>query len=214
MPFNIPKSCLIDQSIPLPMLKQKAHCTADEFDKIFSRVITVKEKYRMLPSVFGQPRYEDSTKVYTEIHIIEVCVASTSRLDAVARCIFHAIPYPLVLVFLWNEKVCFSAALERENLLDEMANKLFPPVYTYWLPPPAMWDFSIQPPDISSLSAVSHATIKYLYMQLYRFICEYGTNVFEDELYACTNHVQKIEYLNMCEGESDYFINEFDERVI
>lgn len=63
--------------------------------------------------------YKDEVRHYREIPIIVVELRDKSFMDRIANSIMTSIPYPMVLMGIYEEEIIFYAAHHRENKVDK-----------------------------------------------------------------------------------------------
>lgn len=225
--FDIPEECIVNQDIPIHMFRMRMVCSISEFMDNFLYVDRIIEKYKISSKQFSIKPGGNLEEDYSEIHIIEVHISSTYKMDKVARAIYHSIPYPLILVFIWNNKFCFSSAFVRTSRLDEEANRLFAPMYTYWIDESLLFGKKkkIHMISVPKILEINEYSMKDIFRQIYNFIIYYSTNS-QSDLLLSEKERKKIErekeiykrkketYNDLCSGQSDYYLNEYDERTI
>ncbi len=90
--------------------------------KWFTRDIdTITWYYTLKPDIIMVRGVEEEHYAYEEIVIMDVEVSSFNHTKRLADIMHRSIPYPLLIVFRGEEKICLSVADKRYSLTDDQA---------------------------------------------------------------------------------------------
>src|ERR1700704_821863 len=67
-------------------------------------VDTIMWQYTLKPTTIPIAAYEDDTREYLEVALLQVNLQTPQRIGRIAEIIHRAIPYPLIVVFSWESK--------------------------------------------------------------------------------------------------------------
>lgn len=71
---------------------------------------TITWQYTLKPSTIPIPAYEDDSRQYLEVALLQVSLQTPHRIGRIAEIIQRAIPYPLVVIFSLESKCALSVA--------------------------------------------------------------------------------------------------------
>ncbi|MDR0911678.1 MAG: DUF4391 domain-containing protein [Methanobrevibacter sp.] len=137
--LNIPKKCFVGT----PMSKKDFYDFAqlktrdikiftDIIDKITWVYALQEENIRITP-------FKDSIREYTEVHVYDVSLKTykeektDKNIDRIADIILRTIPYPIILVFEYQNKIKLYVSHIKEHLSDSTKIKLEGPISTNWI---------------------------------------------------------------------------------
>ena len=87
------------------------------------------------------PAYTDDEREYLEIEVMEVELSENKGIKRIAEIIMRAIPYPMLLIFSFEDKYQVWTAHQRFNLADNNKITLEEPICTEWLDNDSgLWD--------------------------------------------------------------------------
>lgn len=131
--LNIPDSCFVGSTIYKKLFYENADLgTRDK--AIFADVIEkIKWVYCLKPETINIPSFKDQVRDYPEIEVIEVKLKKDASLKRIAEMIMRTIPYPMLLVFKWEDKKQLYVAHQRINQNDSSKNTIEDFIATGWL---------------------------------------------------------------------------------
>lgn len=131
--LNIPDTCFIDNVLYKKLFYENADLGARD-KRIFTDVIKkIRWVYCLKPETINIPAYKDQERDYPEIEVIEVRLRENKSLKRIAEIIMRTIPYPMLLVFIWEDKKKLYLAHQRINQADSSKNTLEEFIATDWL---------------------------------------------------------------------------------
>lgn len=84
------------------------------------------------PRTCAIPSYVDDTRLYDEIHVLEIAVSQRKNLDKLEEALFRAIPYALILIARHDAAERISLAHFRTNAADKSLNVLTDIIHSRW----------------------------------------------------------------------------------
>jgi len=111
--FRIPLNARVDKRIPKKTLVDNAHLNASEKKLVFDFVEEMQWVAALKPSNIAVPAFNDNTREYIEVAVIQAKLKSENKNLKIAQAIHRAIPYPVVLVCHYGESANVSFAHKR-----------------------------------------------------------------------------------------------------
>ena len=186
----IPDSCLLKQRIYKKQFYNNTPLNKADQQRFSELVDTVEWRYTLKPGTINIPKYVDQHREYLEIALLQVNLkkqpATASQQGKLAEMIQRAIPYPLILVFVWQEHIAIQLAHKRINLADSSKLTLERLFDTGWL-------------NLSQLSPCQHAFLDDFVL----LRCSYL------DLYHCYQDlVRRVVALNCADFSGHYHLSE------
>jgi len=131
--FNIPDSCEVNNTIFKKMFYDNA--SMNKIDKeIFQKDINkIVWLYSFKEETINIRSYKDEVREYEEVAVIKVVLLNDTKIKRISEIIQSTIPYPLILLFQYGDKVLFNVAHKRINKADENKNIVEENIYTEWV---------------------------------------------------------------------------------
>lgn len=131
--LNIPDSCFVGNVIYKKLFYENADLgTRDK--AIFTEAIEkIRWVYCLKPETINIPVYKDQERDYPEMEVIEVRLKEDKNLKRIAEIIMRTIPYPMLLVFILEDRKQLYLAHQRINQADRSKNTLDEFIATDWL---------------------------------------------------------------------------------
>jgi hypothetical protein len=131
--LNIPASCFIGNTIYKKLFYENADLSTND-KSLFTDVIgKITWAYCLKPETINVPPFKDDVRDYPEIEVIEVSVDKDYRLKRIAEIIMRTIPYPMLLIFKWEDKKQLYVAHQRVSQSDSSKNTIEEFISTDWL---------------------------------------------------------------------------------
>ena len=116
--LHLPEETIDNQFIPKKHFYEHGNLNKKE-KELFVKVIKRITLYAQLKTEDTNiPIYKDEQKTYEEVAILFVELRVDNHLEKLAKIIMELIPYPMILIFTYNEMVNFVGAHQRDNLQD------------------------------------------------------------------------------------------------
>ena len=84
------------------------------------------------PRTCAIPSYADDTRLYDEIHVLEIAVSQRKNLDKLEEALFRAFPYALILIARHDDAERITLAHFRTNAADKSLNVLTDIIHSRW----------------------------------------------------------------------------------
>lgn len=131
--FNIPKSCEVNNTIFKKLFYENGDLSTADKKLLTEGIGKITWLYCLKPDTINIRPYQDETREYNEIEVLEVSLVNLSKIERLAEIIMRTIPYPMVLIFRFQEQWSIWTAHQRKSLKDETKNALEAFVHTNWL---------------------------------------------------------------------------------
>lgn len=133
----IPDRCVLHQRIYKKQLYKNTAFSKNDQKRIGEQIGTIELRYTLNPDTINISRYVDPQREYLEIAILQINLKKPTETDKqqtkLAELIQKAIPYPIILVFVWESQIAISLAHKRINLADSSKLTLECSFDTGWL---------------------------------------------------------------------------------
>lgn len=131
-----PESALLEKRVFKKLIRENVQLgTADE-KALKEDVSTITWQYALKPNNARILPFEDETREYLEVAVLEVALRSRKREDRIANVLHRAIPYPVILILVENDALLVSVAHKRFSQAEKGAIVAEKPVNTNWLVEP------------------------------------------------------------------------------
>ena len=188
--MNIPENCKIDKTVFKKLFYENA--TMSSLDKeIFKNDIEkITIKYSLKEEYLNVPSFNNYELNYDEIEILEVNLINDIKYERICEIIQRTIPYPMIIVLTYNEKILINVAYKRVNKNDADKNTVVKYIYSHWI------SFNnINNNEQQFLNSINISKLSYINM--YKLYCSF---------------VQKIDILNTSKIAGTF--NELENRDI
>jgi hypothetical protein len=131
--FNIPASCVVNNTIFKKHFYENADLSKVDkeiFQKDIDKILWL---YSFKEDTINIRPYKDEVREYEEIAVIEVVLLNNTKIKRISEIIQRTIPYPVILLFQYGDKILFNAAHKRINKADENKNTVEEFIYTEWI---------------------------------------------------------------------------------
>ena len=122
----VPDSCQLSKRLFKKQFYDNGQLNATDKKAFAEDIDNIAWRYTLKPSTINIPRFEDENVEYLEVAILQVTLTSGKRHKRIAEVMQKAIPYPLLIVFVWvddtDEQLALNAADKRINRAD--SNKI------------------------------------------------------------------------------------------
>lgn len=117
----LPDSCHLGKRVFKSLFQENAVLGATDKKAFREDIDTITWQYTLKPSTIPIPAYEDDSREYLEVALLQVSLQTPHRIGRIAEIIHRAIPYPLVVVFSWESKCALSVAHKRFSQAEKGA---------------------------------------------------------------------------------------------
>jgi len=131
--LNIPDSCFVGTTIYKKLFYENADLSSGDKSLFTDTINKVIWLYCLKPETINIPAYKDEVREYPEIEVIEVHLNKDNRLNRIAEVIMRTIPYPMLLIFVLEDKRKLYMAHQRTSQSDSSRNTIEELISTDWL---------------------------------------------------------------------------------
>lgn len=121
--MDVPNSCNLGKPIYKKMFQESGVLDASDKAALKDDIEKIRWLYTLKPSTINIAPYQDKEREYPEVAILHVEVTNPNRIKRIAHFINRSIPYPLVILFSYEqdgvESVAISVADKRTNQADK-----------------------------------------------------------------------------------------------
>lgn len=130
--LNIPDECRINRTVFKKMFYDNAVISKGDKDLFIDSIDKITWIYCLNQDNMNILAYVTEEREYLEMEIIEVTLSENKGIKRIAEIIMRAIPYPMLLIFSFEDKYQLWAAHQRFSLADNSKVTLEEPVFTEW----------------------------------------------------------------------------------
>ena len=133
--FSIPDTCFLGKKVFKKLFIGNAALTSSDKKSFQSDIDAIVWLYTLKPSTIHIKPYHNETCEYQEIAVLEVSLKQEKKIKRLAEVIHRSIPYPLLLIFTFQNTLSLSVASKRFSQADKeaiIADKFYT---TDWLNP-------------------------------------------------------------------------------
>ena len=131
--LNISDSCFVGTTIYKKLFYENADLSSGDKSLFTDTINKVIWLYCLKPETINIPAYKDEVREYPEIEVIEVHLNKDNRLNRIAEVIMRTIPYPMLLIFVLEDKRKLYMAHQRTSQSDSSRNTIEELISTDWL---------------------------------------------------------------------------------
>lgn len=122
--LKLPKSCAVGNTIFKKHFYDNGDLTRADEKLLKTAVTKMTWLYTLKKETLNIQPYADEIRTYPEIEILEVRLEGVQKIERLAEIIMRAIPYPMLLIFRFEQQWAFWTAHQRNSLKDETKNTL------------------------------------------------------------------------------------------
>lgn len=130
--LNIPDECRINRTVFKKMFYENAVLSKEDKDLFVNSIDRITWIYCLNQDNMNVPAYATEEREYLEIEVMEVELSDNKGIKRIAEIIMRAIPYPMLLIFSFEDKYQVWAAHQRFSLADNDKITLEEPICTEW----------------------------------------------------------------------------------
>ena len=117
----IPETCHLGKRVFKKLFHENASLGATDKKALRDDIDTITWVYTLKPATIHIHTYKDDEREYDEIALLQVDLRTQKRTGRIVEVIHRAIPYPLVLVFVFEQSVALSLAHKRFSQAEKGA---------------------------------------------------------------------------------------------
>ena len=141
----IPEACQLGRRVFKKLFHENAKLGATDKKAFREDIDTITWQYTLKPSTIPILVYEDDQREYLEVAVLQVDLKTLKRTGRIAEVMHRAIPYPLVIVFVFGTTCALSLAHKRFSQAEKEAIVAEEFIITDWIdlsdPTPVQKDF-------------------------------------------------------------------------
>lgn len=111
--LNLPPEARVDRRVPKKLVIENGAPTAADKRYINEGIEEIIWLAALKPTTIGVPEYRDDLREYLEIALLSIALRPKAKTDRIVELIHRAIPYPLMLVAEYGEKMTLCLAHKR-----------------------------------------------------------------------------------------------------
>lgn len=116
--LHLPKECTYKQFVPKKQFYEHGQFTQGEKDLFVHGIERITLYAQLTRDNTNVPPFKDEKQTYEEISVFLVELKKRDQTDKIATLIMEAIPYPMMLIFEYENTYNFYGAHQRDNLHD------------------------------------------------------------------------------------------------
>lgn len=113
--LGLPDAAYLGKRVYKKLFLENADLSAADRRVFTDDVDTVTWQYTLKPSTINVNAYHDDERDYGELAVVEATLRDSKRVNRLAERIHRAIPYPLLLLLIHEEKFAVSTAHKRAS---------------------------------------------------------------------------------------------------
>jgi len=122
--MNIPASCEVDNTIFKKLFYENANMNSSDKEIFTNHIDKIVWKYSFKEENLNIKGYKTDELDYEEIAVIEVSLNNDKKHKRITEIIQNTIPYPLILVFVIEDRILLNTASKRVNKVDVSKNTI------------------------------------------------------------------------------------------
>ena len=131
--FNVPKECIEGSRIPKKLFYEEYDMSSSDKELFTKAIGKIVLEYMFSEDRINIVAYKNDDIECEEVAIIRVFLHEDSKYKRICEIIQRAIPYSLIVICEYKEKVLFNVASKRINKNDESKNTVEEMVFTDWI---------------------------------------------------------------------------------
>ncbi|WP_111745653.1 DUF4391 domain-containing protein [Salinisphaera orenii] len=134
----LPETAYLGKRVYKKLFFENADLTAADRRAFTDDIDTVTWQYTLKPATLNVNTYRDNERDYAELAVIEVSLRDPKRIARLAELINRAIPYPMLLILVHEDRITLSTAHKRASRAEADTVIAEDMQLTQWLDPAAL----------------------------------------------------------------------------
>ena len=130
---DIPAKCELGNTIFKKFFYENAHLNRSDRELFIRSIDKIKWEYCLKNETINIKPFKDDIREYNEVEILKIELKIPNKTKRIAEIVMRAIPYPMVLIFRYNNEIQLFTAHQRFNLSDINKNTLEELIFTDWI---------------------------------------------------------------------------------
>lgn len=122
--LNISEDAVMGKTVYKKLFYDNAELSKTDVTRIKENIDKVDWLYSLRPDTVNVLPYQDEIREYTEIEVLLVELRKVSDVKRIAEIIMRAIPYPMLLIFQYENELSYVVSHQRTSQVDESQNVL------------------------------------------------------------------------------------------
>lgn len=122
--LNISDDAVMGKTVYKKLFYDNAELNKADVTRIKENIEKVDWLYSLRPDTVNVLPYQDEIREYTEIEVLLVELRKIHDIRRLAEIIMRAIPYPMLLLFRYENKISYVVSHQRTSQADESQNVL------------------------------------------------------------------------------------------
>ncbi len=114
----VPDACALGKRIYKKQFYENSQMNAADKKAFAGDIDAIEWRYTLKPETINIQLFEDSTHEYPDVAILQVRLKSGRRMARIAQVIQKAIPYPVLIIFVWEDQIALNVAEKRISRAD------------------------------------------------------------------------------------------------
>jgi len=111
--MEIPDSCHLGKRIFKKLFHENANLGVTDKKAFTEDIDTITWQHTFKPTTISIQPYTDDQREYLEVALLQVDLKTLNRTNRIAEIVHRSIPYPIVLVFVFERSIAISLAQKR-----------------------------------------------------------------------------------------------------
>jgi hypothetical protein len=182
--MKIPSSCYVGNTLFKKLFYENASMNAKDKDIFKDHIKKITWEYSFKPNTINIQPYKDDEREYEEVALIAVDLEEDSKYKRIAAIIQKTVPYPLILVMKYDNRVIVNVAHKRINKNDEMKDTVEELIFTEWIDSEHLEEREISFIESIELNSLSYSNFYRFYCDFVDRINKYNASQYSEEIYA------------------------------
>ena len=122
--LGYPPACKIDRVVFKKMFHDAGDLSRADKTLLTDSVDKITWAYNLKRENTMIPPYQDEVRKYEEVQVMQVLLRQPKGIRRLAEIIMRAIPYPMLMVFEYHDRLAVALAHQRNSLADSAKNTL------------------------------------------------------------------------------------------
>ena len=130
---NIPARCELGSTVFKKFFYENAKLNKSDRELFIRSIDKIKWEYCLKNETLNIKPFKDDIREYSEVEILKIELKIPNKTKRIAEIVMRAIPYPMVLIFQYNNEIQLFTGHQRLNLSDSNKNTLEELIFTDWI---------------------------------------------------------------------------------
>lgn len=212
--LNIPASCEVNKTIFKKLFYENGSMNKQDKDIFASHINKITWLYSLKEDTINIQSYKDDENEYEEIAFIQAELNGELKFKRVSEIIQRTIPYPVILVFTYKNKILLNAVLKKINKADESKNTVGEFIFTDWVDFFNLSERETQFLDSLNIKGLSFDNFYKFYLDLVDRINLFNASKYQDDYESLMNkNVNEVNEISARIEELEKQILQFKNKI-